>query len=401
MTGRAHQLPLEITFGDDVLDEGFTAAPNIFLAQYANLGIKDAQAMWVLQVLKFKWGKEDPYPSQDTLPMRCATPTRRGYARHLREKGLLFTRRMYWQEQDVGKYDLAPDKVGTVRSLRYDFSVLLHNAVRMHRWTQARKRVSDFQVEIPVENVEKVAYGFYNDTPPFIQLLCEKHIVEESGDQPLLLSEKRIVEAKKAIAGGATIGNLENSQPALLSENLLLEKPVGNKTHPDKKTLLLLMERQRRQQISKARRSACCSVLTLRRRRTRASMRLPTRRPSSAGARLCEIRQNTAGSRIPLLSCVHGSTKISLPLSPTARPTRRPAGKAPIARLTKRLCVVTGPTRRSPGDKRPSTCRTRPARRPNGRRRCAGRAGRFHKNAGSGWRFWGACSKRGKVWRRT
>ncbi len=144
---RAYQL--QITFGSAMLDKGFTAVPNLFLLNYRNLGLSDGQAMWVVHILRFKWSEKDPYPSQKKLPMKSNPDTRRKFARALRNKGLLFTRRLYYMPEDVGKLGISPDQVGKLRSLEYDLASLFHNIVRMQSWKAGRRPVKQFEVEIP------------------------------------------------------------------------------------------------------------------------------------------------------------------------------------------------------------------------------------------------------------
>ena len=218
---------LQITFGDDMLDKGFTSVPNLFLLNYKDLGLSDGQAVWVIHILRFKWSEKDPYPSQRKLPMKSNSDTRRKFARTLRRRGLLFTRRRYYTPEDVSELGIAPDQVGKLRSLDYDFASLFHNIVRMQRWKAGRRPVRQFEIEIPGEVVEKAARGYYQDTPPSIHLLCEKHIVAQDrvggSNEPLLLCEKRIVEAKSELEGGATVRKTHSSQPPLLCEKRIVE----------------------------------------------------------------------------------------------------------------------------------------------------------------------------------
>ena len=174
------------TFGDDVFEEGFTASPNIFMNNYAKLGLSDAQAMFVLQILKFKWGKEDPYPSKETLActMSASKITVSRYLSYFRERGFMFTKK--------------PGPSDTHSTQSYNFTPLLYNAVRMNRWVAARKAPRDFELELPADIVAQVAYELYNDIPGYIWWLCDRHVKQGKEGTPLLLRKDDIEIARAA-----------------------------------------------------------------------------------------------------------------------------------------------------------------------------------------------------------
>ena len=180
---KAQQYRLDIRFDDKLLDAGFTAIPNLLLQHYKDLGLSDAELTWVIHLLRFKWSKAAPYPKQKNIPMACSEETKRRYAHHLREAGLLFTRRIYHTAETAPRSGL----VGRIRSLEYYLDSLFHNVIRVSEHLSAGKPLSEFIVELPHNIVQKVATNFYHDVPDDIQSACEQHIISQDAG-PLLLA---------------------------------------------------------------------------------------------------------------------------------------------------------------------------------------------------------------------
>jgi len=175
----ASQYRLDIRFDDELLDAGFTAIPNLLLQHYRDLGLSDGQAFWIVHLLRFKWSKAAPHPRQGNIPMACSETTRHRYAQALREKGLLFTRRLYHTHKTAPR----PGLVGKIRTQAYYFDALFHNLIRIAKLDTS----DDFIIELPAKVVRKTATGFYHDVPDAIKSACEKHIMDGS-DGPLLLN---------------------------------------------------------------------------------------------------------------------------------------------------------------------------------------------------------------------
>ena len=74
---------------------GYLAVPIAFLKYYANLkkfgGLTQSEAMFVLQVMSFKWDDRSPFPSYATLAKRLGTgpKTVQRHAQSLEAKGYL------------------------------------------------------------------------------------------------------------------------------------------------------------------------------------------------------------------------------------------------------------------------------------------------------------------------
>jgi len=180
---KREQYRLDIRFGDEILEAGFTPVPNLFLKRYRYLGISDTQAMWIIHLLRFKWSQEAPFPTQTKLPMACNVKTRRAYATALRRRGLLFTRRRHYTKETAP----SPELVGKLEALEYHFDALFHNIVRVDSWLAAHKPLADFSIEIPYSIVRKVVNGYFHDVPKPLKALCEQHLMQGQMGQNLLL----------------------------------------------------------------------------------------------------------------------------------------------------------------------------------------------------------------------
>ncbi len=80
---------------DSLLDNGWVGVPVIFLTYYGNLvqygGLTAAEAMFVIQLMAFKWSADAPFPSYTTLAKRMGITDKqaRRYAKALEDKGFL------------------------------------------------------------------------------------------------------------------------------------------------------------------------------------------------------------------------------------------------------------------------------------------------------------------------
>lgn len=81
-----------VTSGDPLWDERFTLLPNLLLNHYVELGITDAELIFLLHLIKRGWyGKENAFPLYKTIAKETGKErdTIRGIARGLREKKLI------------------------------------------------------------------------------------------------------------------------------------------------------------------------------------------------------------------------------------------------------------------------------------------------------------------------
>jgi len=232
-----------VRFGDDLLEAGFTAVPNLFLTNYRDLGISDGAALWVVHILRFKWTEDNPYPRRSSIPMNANRDTQKRYAAELRRLGLLFTRCIHWTSRDNPPRQ---DLVGRIRALEYDFTSLFHNLVRISRWKAEGRPLSDFRVEIPPEIAKKVVDGYFHYVPARWERVCrgqaiaveaqrgENHTLGQGGENHTLGA---------GLQGGEnhTLGQEGDFQPV---EN----RPHYNKDTHDNKKQRAAEEEQRQQQ---------------------------------------------------------------------------------------------------------------------------------------------------------
>jgi hypothetical protein len=97
-------------WGDDqsIFRQGFVIVPNRFLRSYASLkpeALSVGEAMFVLQLMTFKWDQALPFPSYKTIAQRMGITDKmaRRYAQSLDRKGYL--RRQY-KQQATNRFDL-------------------------------------------------------------------------------------------------------------------------------------------------------------------------------------------------------------------------------------------------------------------------------------------------------
>ena len=90
---------------------GWVGVPDVFLRLYSKLeptgGISVAEAMFVLQLMAFKWSKDAPYPSYSTLAKKMGVSDKmvRRYAASLESKGFL---KRHSRIGSSNSFDLSP-----------------------------------------------------------------------------------------------------------------------------------------------------------------------------------------------------------------------------------------------------------------------------------------------------
>ncbi|MBN1954372.1 MAG: hypothetical protein JW900_04890 [Anaerolineae bacterium] len=154
MAGERHETwesPLALRYGYEVLDHGFTAVPNILLQAYRDLGLDDQEAMFVVHLLTRKREKQDLSFRLADLPMTCSAKTRKRCLQSLRDKGLVFTRRIY-----------QPGFPARIRHIELDLTNLLHNLVR---WSQREEDAGPFVITLTPDVAQRVAAGHYHFVP--------------------------------------------------------------------------------------------------------------------------------------------------------------------------------------------------------------------------------------------
>ncbi|MCF8567042.1 helix-turn-helix domain-containing protein [Alicyclobacillus tolerans] len=104
---------IEMIWGSRLLDEGFTAIPNILLRNYRKLGIDHNEWGLLCVLLSYKHDARDPYPEQETLAQNLGLSVRqvRNLTTSLQSKGFLIVgRRRNQRTQKYGSlvYNLSP-----------------------------------------------------------------------------------------------------------------------------------------------------------------------------------------------------------------------------------------------------------------------------------------------------
>jgi helix-turn-helix protein len=100
--------PTERWGGDNVIfDEGFLSVPVRFLRRYASLNppLTAGEALFVLQLMTFKWERAAPFPSYNTIArvMGVTDKMARRYAQGLEKKRYLIRQ---FQRRAPNKFDL-------------------------------------------------------------------------------------------------------------------------------------------------------------------------------------------------------------------------------------------------------------------------------------------------------
>ena len=93
-----------------ILAEGFVAVPTVFLTGFKAIkpyGLTIAEALFVLELMVFKWDAKNPYPSYSTLAKRMGVSTvyARRLARSLETKGYL---RRTMRKGETNQFNLQP-----------------------------------------------------------------------------------------------------------------------------------------------------------------------------------------------------------------------------------------------------------------------------------------------------
>jgi DNA-binding MarR family transcriptional regulator len=95
---------------DELFDKGFVGMPARFLSLYAHLKphpLSPGEALFVLQLMSFKWTDASPFPSYGRIAKRMGITDKmaRRYAKSLEAKGYLVREHRISQ---TNKFDLTP-----------------------------------------------------------------------------------------------------------------------------------------------------------------------------------------------------------------------------------------------------------------------------------------------------
>jgi hypothetical protein len=131
------QSKLVVRFGDELLESGFTALPNILLRYQGELQIKAEELNFIVQIWYHWWDDADPYPALKSVARRMAKheDSVRGYSRSLQKKRYLVVR----DRQSKTKGQLTSE---------YDFSPLINRLKELWRAEQADRLAREVDWEI-------------------------------------------------------------------------------------------------------------------------------------------------------------------------------------------------------------------------------------------------------------
>jgi len=88
-------------------EAGFLVVPVKYLARYSALNLNANEAMFVLQLMTFKWDDADPYPTYGSIAQRMGVSEKmaRRYAKSLEQKGWV---RRKFRHRSANRFDLSP-----------------------------------------------------------------------------------------------------------------------------------------------------------------------------------------------------------------------------------------------------------------------------------------------------
>lgn len=89
----------------ELAKDGFTPVADVFLDYYCQMNITTSEAMFIIQLMKYKWNEKNPYPSFGAIAkkMGVTDTAARNYARNLEKKGLL---QRHQRIGDTNEFDL-------------------------------------------------------------------------------------------------------------------------------------------------------------------------------------------------------------------------------------------------------------------------------------------------------
>jgi hypothetical protein len=91
---------------EDMFSTGFLVVPLRYMVNYAAMKLTSNEAMFVLQLMTFKWDEDEPFPSYGRIANRMGVSEKmvRRYAQSLEKKGLL---RRKFQLHAPNRFDLS------------------------------------------------------------------------------------------------------------------------------------------------------------------------------------------------------------------------------------------------------------------------------------------------------
>lgn len=88
---------IEVTWGDMVIDKGYTLVPNALIDLYQKIGIEKRQLIFILVILRYGFSKGQAFPSQKTIQAKTGYSVRtvKRIIKELKMKGYITVYRRY------------------------------------------------------------------------------------------------------------------------------------------------------------------------------------------------------------------------------------------------------------------------------------------------------------------
>lgn len=121
-----------VRFGEEILEKGFTAIPNLVLNYYRKIGIEFGEMMIIIHIWQFWWGRDNPYPSIEALA-RAMDVNKRTVKRYVAS---LATKMFTTDENNSFPLLIVYDrfnKDNSQTSNEYDFSNLLKAVLYLYK----------------------------------------------------------------------------------------------------------------------------------------------------------------------------------------------------------------------------------------------------------------------------
>lgn len=151
--GQRPDARLTVRFGDEVLQRGHTAVPNLVMDYYARLGISPAEMLFTIHVWQHWWTARDPHPSLRTIAHKMSLSVRQAkrYVEALERKGFLNVVERFAPHggQLTNEFDYSPLIRAVVRAARADGALSARSPAVARR---LRRRRGDAIFDTPPED---------------------------------------------------------------------------------------------------------------------------------------------------------------------------------------------------------------------------------------------------------
>jgi hypothetical protein len=167
---------LSVRFGDEVLQRGHTAVPNLVLNYYARLGLSPAEMLFTIHVWQHWWTERDPHPSLRTVAAKMGVSVRQAkrYVEALERKGFLRVVERFAPHggQLTNEFDYSPLIRAVVQAARADGALAARGSGIARRIRQRGGR--DGSDILPADTADTPAHDDA-DTGPMASAVAPSH----------------------------------------------------------------------------------------------------------------------------------------------------------------------------------------------------------------------------------